>query len=177
MIYPSGTNMSRQDILTAARWVAGFCPGHVGFESARSRTALRVWPLDASPAALDHLKPIHRSKPRLVLLCELLAADDAGYCADLVCWSGYALNMRLAAIDVGSNSVHMVIADVGAEGRLEVVDRVKEMVRLGRRSFTTGRLADSAMDLALRTLKNFRRLAELHKVARIRAVATSAVRE
>ncbi|MFZ0890578.1 MAG: hypothetical protein WA005_19225, partial [Candidatus Binataceae bacterium] len=85
--------------------------------------------------------------------------------------------MRLAAIDVGSNSLHMVIADVGAEGRLEVVDRVKEMVRLGRRSFTTGRLADSAMDLALHTLKNFRRLAELHKVARIRAVATSAVRE
>ena len=52
----------------------------------------------------------------------------------------YLLAMRLGAIDVGSNSVHMIIADVSREGHLEVVDRVKEMVRLGRRSFTTGRL-------------------------------------
>jgi len=38
--------------------------------------------------------------------------------------------VRLAAIDVGSNSVHVVVADVSADGRVEVVDRVKEMVRL-----------------------------------------------
>ena len=49
--------------------------------------------------------------------------------------------VRLAAIDVGSNSVHMVIADVTPDGRIEVVDRVKEMVRLGRRAFTTGQLS------------------------------------
>ena len=43
--------------------------------------------------------------------------------------------VRLAAIDVGSNSVHIVVADVSTDGRVEVVDRVKEMVRLGRRTF------------------------------------------
>ena len=85
--------------------------------------------------------------------------------------------MRLAAIDVGSNSVHMIVADASRDGHLEVVDRVKEMVRLGRRSFMTGRLTDESMDLAIGALKNFVRLAKLRKVDKLRAVATSAVRE
>jgi exopolyphosphatase / guanosine-5'-triphosphate,3'-diphosphate pyrophosphatase len=85
--------------------------------------------------------------------------------------------MRLAAIDVGSNSVHMLIADVSRNGHIEVVDRVKEMVRLGRRSFTTGRLTDESMEMTVRTLAHFRRLADVRRVDRMRAVATSAVRE
>jgi exopolyphosphatase/guanosine-5'-triphosphate,3'-diphosphate pyrophosphatase len=85
--------------------------------------------------------------------------------------------MRLAAIDVGSNSVHMVIADVTAGGHLDVVDRVKETIRLGSRSFTTGRLRPEAMDLAIRALGHFVHLARVRKVDRVRAVATSAVRE
>ena len=42
--------------------------------------------------------------------------------------------MRIAAIDVGSNSIHMVVAQVESDGRFRVLDRAKEMVRLGRRS-------------------------------------------
>ncbi len=87
------------------------------------------------------------------------------------------LIMRLAAIDVGSNSVHMVIADVRRDGHFEVIDRVKEMVRLGRNMFTSGKLAREPMELAVRALKNFARLAKVRRVDRIRAVATSAVRE
>ena len=85
--------------------------------------------------------------------------------------------MRLAAIDVGSNSVHLLIADVSPEGHLEVIDRVKEMVRLGRRSFTTGLLSQEAMDLAVRVLAHFQSVVEVRRVDRVRAVATSAVRE
>jgi exopolyphosphatase/guanosine-5'-triphosphate,3'-diphosphate pyrophosphatase len=85
--------------------------------------------------------------------------------------------VRLAAIDVGSNSVHMVVADVSADGHVQVVDRVKEMVRLGRRSFMTGRLSPQAMDLAAHALGTFARLARVRGVKRLRAVATSAVRE
>jgi len=85
--------------------------------------------------------------------------------------------VRLAAIDVGSNSVHMVIADVDPDGGIRVVDRVKEMVRLGRRTFVTGRLPAGAMDLAVRTMKTFGRLARARRVERVHAVATSAVRE
>jgi exopolyphosphatase/guanosine-5'-triphosphate,3'-diphosphate pyrophosphatase len=85
--------------------------------------------------------------------------------------------MRLAAIDVGSNSVHMLIADVSRDGHIEVLDRIKEMVRLGRRSFTTGRLTEESMDLAVRALINFRRLLQARRIHKVHAVATSAVRE
>jgi len=57
------------------------------------------------------------------------------------------------------------------------VERVKEMVRLGRRAFTTGRLSAEAMDLAVRAVQDFGRLARARRVDRLRAVATSAVRE
>jgi exopolyphosphatase / guanosine-5'-triphosphate,3'-diphosphate pyrophosphatase len=85
--------------------------------------------------------------------------------------------MRLAAIDVGSNSVHLLIGDITPEGHLEVIDRVKEMVRLGRRTFTTGLLSQDSMDLAVRVLAHFQRLVDIRQVDRMRAVATSAIRE
>ena len=71
----------------------------------------------------------------------------------------------------------MVIADVNRDGNIDVVDRVKETVRLGRRAFETGTLSKEAMDLAVRTLSNFQKLIKLRNVNRVRAVATSAVRE
>jgi exopolyphosphatase / guanosine-5'-triphosphate,3'-diphosphate pyrophosphatase len=89
----------------------------------------------------------------------------------------YAYTMRLAAIDVGSNSVHMLIADVSRKGDIEVVDRAKEMVRLGRKSFITGRLTEESMELTVRSLSYFKRLLKIRRVNRMRAVATSAVRE
>ena len=85
--------------------------------------------------------------------------------------------MRIAAIDVGSNSIHMVIAQVEADGRFTVLDSAKEMVRLGRHTLTTGHLSADAMDAGVRTLAAFRTLAERQGVARFSAVATSAVRE
>src|SRR5262249_53414911 len=75
------------------------------------------------------------------------------------------------------NSVHMVVAEMSADGRIQVVDRVKEMVRLGRRAFTTGSLTPDTMELAERTLLTFGRLARARHVQRLRAVATSAVPE
>jgi hypothetical protein len=67
--------------------------------------------------------------------------------------------VRLAAIDLGSNSVHMVVADMTADGRIQVVDRVKEMVRLGRKAFTTGALTEETTELAVRAVTTFGRLA------------------
>jgi exopolyphosphatase/guanosine-5'-triphosphate,3'-diphosphate pyrophosphatase len=86
-------------------------------------------------------------------------------------------DMRIAAVDVGSNSIHMVVAQVEADGRFRVLDRAKEMVRLGRRTLNSGRLSPQAMDAGVRTLAAFRTLAERQGVTRITAVATSAVRE
>ena len=85
--------------------------------------------------------------------------------------------MRVAAIDIGSNSIHMVIAQVESDGRFHVLDRAKEMVGLGRNSLRSGRLSTDAMQAGLRTLAAFRTLAERQGVERFKAVATSAVRE
>jgi exopolyphosphatase/guanosine-5'-triphosphate,3'-diphosphate pyrophosphatase len=85
--------------------------------------------------------------------------------------------MRLAAIDIGTNSVHMIIVQVRPDLSFEVIDREKEMVRLGAGGLDGRRLTDTAMAAALQALAKFRRLAESHQVDEILAAATSATRE
>jgi exopolyphosphatase / guanosine-5'-triphosphate,3'-diphosphate pyrophosphatase len=85
--------------------------------------------------------------------------------------------MRIAAIDVGSNSIHMVVAEVEKDGRFQVLDRAKEMVRLGHGALNSGRLSATSIAAGIRTLAAFRRLAERQGAQRFKAVATSAVRE
>jgi exopolyphosphatase/guanosine-5'-triphosphate,3'-diphosphate pyrophosphatase len=85
--------------------------------------------------------------------------------------------MRLAAIDIGTNSVHMIVVRVRPDSSFEIVDREKEMVRLGAGGLDGRKLTDTAMDAALQALSKFRRLAESHRVDEILAAATSATRE
>ena len=85
--------------------------------------------------------------------------------------------MRLAAIDIGTNSVHMIVVRVRADLSFEVIDREKEMVRLGAGGLDGRALTPEAMHAALQVLSKFRRLAESHRVDKTVAVATSAVRE
>jgi exopolyphosphatase / guanosine-5'-triphosphate,3'-diphosphate pyrophosphatase len=85
--------------------------------------------------------------------------------------------MRLAAIDIGTNSLHMIVVRVRPDLSFEIIDREKEMVRLGAGGLDGRALTPSAMHAALQVLSKFRRLAESHQVDRIEAVATSAVRE
>ncbi len=90
---------------------------------------------------------------------------------------GRGNHMRIAAIDVGSNSIHMVVAQVETDGRFRVLDRAKERVRLGARTLSTGQLSPEAIDAGVKTLGAFKTLAERQGAIRIQAVATSAVRE
>src|ERR1700681_1523559 len=85
--------------------------------------------------------------------------------------------MRLAAIDIGTNSLHMIVANVRPDLSFEVIDREKEMVRLGAGGLDVRALTPEAMHAALQVLSKFRRLAESHRVDEIVAVATSATRE
>src|SRR6186997_572014 len=85
--------------------------------------------------------------------------------------------MRIAAIDIGTNSVHMIVVQVRPDLSFEVIDREKEMVRLGAGGLDGRALTPEAMHAALQVLSKFRRLAESHKVDEIIAVATSATRE
>jgi exopolyphosphatase/guanosine-5'-triphosphate,3'-diphosphate pyrophosphatase len=85
--------------------------------------------------------------------------------------------MRLAAIDIGTNSLHMIVVRVRPDLSFEVIDREKEMVRLGAGGLDGRALTPEAMHTALQVLSKFRRLAESHRVDETVAVATSAVRE
>ncbi len=84
---------------------------------------------------------------------------------------------RVAAIDVGSNSLHMVIAQADADGGITHLWRMKEMVGLGRISFPSKRLTAEAMDRAVATLDRFAEAARKRQCEKVLAVATSAVRE
>src|SRR5437763_5290119 len=85
--------------------------------------------------------------------------------------------MRLAAIDIGTNSVHMIVVQVRSDFSFQIIDREKEMVRLGAGGLDGRALTPDAMHAALQVLSKFRRLAESHSVEEIIAVATSATRE
>jgi exopolyphosphatase / guanosine-5'-triphosphate,3'-diphosphate pyrophosphatase len=85
--------------------------------------------------------------------------------------------MRIAAIDIGTNSIHMIVVRVRPDLSFEVVDREKEMVRLGAGGLDGRSLTPTASTAALQTLAKFRRLADSHKVDEIVAAATSAIRE
>jgi len=85
--------------------------------------------------------------------------------------------MRIAAIDLGTNSIHMIVVRVRPDLSFEVVDREKEMVRLGAGGLDGRSLTPTAITSTLQTLAKFRRLADSHKVDKLLATATSAVRE
>ena len=82
----------------------------------------------------------------------------------------------VAAIDVGTNSFHLVVARVDEDNRFEVIEREREMVRLGSGSGDLKLLEPEAIDRGIAALTRLGRIAKVSG-ARLRAVATSAVRE
>lgn len=85
--------------------------------------------------------------------------------------------LRFAAIDIGTNSIRLSVAEVEADGTYRVLDEEREMVRLGHGLFASGRLSADAMERGLAALGKMKAIADGFEVAEIRAVATSAVRE
>src|SRR5215207_5683692 len=85
--------------------------------------------------------------------------------------------MQIAAIDIGTNSVHMIVVRIRPDLSFEVVDREKAMVRLGAGGLDGRALTGEAINSALQALSKFKRIAESHRVDQIIAAATSATRE
>jgi exopolyphosphatase/guanosine-5'-triphosphate,3'-diphosphate pyrophosphatase len=85
--------------------------------------------------------------------------------------------MRIAAIDIGTNSVHMLVVRVREDLSFEVIDREKVMVRLGAGGLDGKALTSEAMTNALQALVKFKRLAQARQVDVVLAAATSATRE
>ena len=85
---------------------------------------------------------------------------------------------RVAAIDIGTNSTHLLVAAVDpALGSFNVVVAEKSTTRLGERDQERGDLTPAAIERALQTLRHCRDLAQSHGVEQIVTAATSAVRE
>jgi exopolyphosphatase/guanosine-5'-triphosphate,3'-diphosphate pyrophosphatase len=84
---------------------------------------------------------------------------------------------RLGALDVGSNSIRLLVAEYDAGAGLTVIDEVKDQPRLAQGLALTGRLDPAAMDRALQALARMREVCQRRGVRRLSAVATAAVRE
>jgi exopolyphosphatase/guanosine-5'-triphosphate,3'-diphosphate pyrophosphatase len=86
-------------------------------------------------------------------------------------------DQRIAAIDIGSNSIRQIVADVAANGTIRVVDEMKAAPRLGAGVEATGELSQAAMRAAIEALQRMNTLARQLGARRVEAVATSAVRD
>jgi exopolyphosphatase / guanosine-5'-triphosphate,3'-diphosphate pyrophosphatase len=84
---------------------------------------------------------------------------------------------RVAALDVGTNSVRLVVAETDPNRGFRVVTDAKETTRLGGGMFENNVLAPEAMERTVAALGRLRNVAENHHVERLRAIGTAAVRE
>jgi exopolyphosphatase / guanosine-5'-triphosphate,3'-diphosphate pyrophosphatase len=85
--------------------------------------------------------------------------------------------LRVAVVDIGTNSTRLLVADVGRDGALVELERRARVTRLGDRLEETGVLDQGAMERVLATLAEYRTLIEAHRAQRAVAVLTSAVRD
>ncbi|MBZ4644519.1 MAG: exopolyphosphatase / guanosine-5-triphosphate,3-diphosphate pyrophosphatase [Petroclostridium sp.] len=86
------------------------------------------------------------------------------------------MNKKFAIIDLGSNSVRMIIMKVYEDGSYKMIDQAKEMVRLSEGMGEENTLKPMAIKRTLYTLKLFKKLIEVHKVDEVFTIATAAVR-
>src|ERR1700755_1642524 len=84
--------------------------------------------------------------------------------------------MKIAAIDIGSNSIKLVVVDAAASDSFAVLAREKETVRLGHETLREGFLSPEAIERAAECVKRFRSIAEARGAERVLAIATASVR-
>lgn len=84
---------------------------------------------------------------------------------------------RIAAIDVGSNSIRLVVAEVLPSGGYRVLDEERENTRLAAALAKTERLDPKAADASVTVLRNFLSIVQGYGVSQVRAIGTSALRD
>ncbi|MGH9660027.1 MAG: Ppx/GppA phosphatase family protein [Bryobacteraceae bacterium] len=84
---------------------------------------------------------------------------------------------KYAAVDIGSNSLRMEVAEIGADQPMKVLAADREVTRLGESVFRDGRVSGEAMDLTCSVLARMAKIYQKLDVAGVRAVATSAIRD
>jgi exopolyphosphatase/guanosine-5'-triphosphate,3'-diphosphate pyrophosphatase len=83
---------------------------------------------------------------------------------------------RIAAIDIGTNSIRCIIAEASDDGKFKILDDEKATVRLGEKLAMTGMISDEASNRAIEAIRRFRKLVAGFNVEAVEAVATSAIR-
>lgn len=83
----------------------------------------------------------------------------------------------IAAVDVGSNAIRMVVGEVDADWKVHAVENIRLPVRLGQDVFTVGFIQEETVQAAIDAFLRFRRIADDFGVRKMRAIATSAMRE
>lgn len=86
-------------------------------------------------------------------------------------------DLRIAAVDIGSNSIRQIVADVFPDGEIRIVDEMKAAPRLGAGVAVSGELGEQQMNEAVAALARMATLARQLGAKRIEVVATSAVRD
>jgi exopolyphosphatase/guanosine-5'-triphosphate,3'-diphosphate pyrophosphatase len=85
--------------------------------------------------------------------------------------------VRVAVVDIGTNSTRLLVADVDGDGQLTELERRSVVTRLGQGVDASGALAPEAMQRVFDTLADYRALIDEHGAERTTAVLTSAVRD
>lgn len=85
--------------------------------------------------------------------------------------------MRLAAIDVGTNTALLLVADVRREGQMTILHEAERVVRLGEGVDETGTISTAAMGRLARVLLTYRELIERHHTREVVVTGTSAARD
>lgn len=85
--------------------------------------------------------------------------------------------MKLAAIDIGSNSIKLAVVDAAASDSFAVLSREKEVVRLGQKTLRKGRIPTETIERAVTCIQRFKSIAEACQSELFVAVATASVRE
>ena len=84
---------------------------------------------------------------------------------------------NVAVFDIGTNSIHMLVAEVRLDGTFKVLHRQKDTTRLGDGSFEKRRLRKASMQRAWNVIAQFHKAAKAYHVKKMIGVATSAVRD
>ena len=85
--------------------------------------------------------------------------------------------MKLAAIDIGSNSIKLVVVQAETSDAFTVLAQEREVVRLGQETLVSGHINSTATQRAITCLKRFRSVADANGAEKIAAIATATVRE
>ena len=116
-------------------------------------TGAPSWPVGAPAAVNGALAPAVRPEP-----------PPTGPC-------------RLAAIDAGTNSIRLMVAEVHPDGSYRVLDDEKEITRLGRGLDATGAMHEETMERTIVAIERMKRIATGYGVKSLRLIGTSACRE